>query len=82
MVINFLGWFGSILLSVCGIPEAYKSIRTQNCSLTWAFLLMWIGGEMCLFIYVLPKADLPLLLNYSINIICLLIMIFYKLKKD
>lgn len=82
---EILGWIGSILLSFCGVPEAWKSIRTKTCHLTWLFLLMWIGGEICILIPVLfqfPKAWL--LLNYCVNIVCASILIWYKLygKKE
>jgi hypothetical protein len=43
------------------------------------FLLLWSLGEVFTLIYILPKADIPLLLNYSANIIFLIIIWKYKL---
>ena len=37
-------------------------------------------GELLTFAYVLPKQDYPLLLNYGLNIACLVIVIRYKFK--
>ena len=78
---EFLGWFGSILLAFCGLPQAVESYKTK-CSdgLTWGFLFMWFSGELLTFAYVLPKLDLPLIFNYSANIIFLIIIIYYKIK--
>lgn len=75
-----IGWLGSILLAFCGLPQAIESIKTKSSEgLTWGFIGMWFIGEICTFIYILPKMDLPLLLNYTANIIFLSIIIFYKL---
>lgn len=75
-----IGWIGSILLAFCGLPQAIESIKTKSSEgLTWGFIGMWFIGEICTFVYILPKMDLPLLLNYTANIIFLSIIIFYKL---
>ena len=75
-----IGWLGSIMLAFCGLPQAIESIRTKSSEgLTWGFIGLWFTGEILTFIYILPKMDLPLLLNYTANIIFLSIIIFYKL---
>ena len=75
-----VGWLGSILLAFCGLPQAIESIKTKSSEgLTWGFILMWFIGEIMTFVYILPKMDLPLLFNYTANIIFLGIIIFYKL---
>jgi uncharacterized protein with PQ loop repeat len=75
-----IGWVGSILLAFCGLPQAIESYKTKSSEgLTWGFIGMWFIGEICTFVYILPKMDLPLLLNYTANIIFLSIIIFYKL---
>ena len=75
-----IGWLGSILLAFCGLPQAIESIKTKSSEgLTWGFIGMWFIGEICTFVYILPKMDLPLLLNYTANIIFLAIIIFFKL---
>ena len=75
-----IGWIGSILLALCGFPQAIESYTNKHSDgLTWGFILMWGIGELLTFAYVFPKMDLPLLLNYSANIIFLSVIIYYKL---
>ena len=78
-----IGWIGSILLAFCGLPQAIESIKTKSSEgLTWGFIIMWFLGEICTFIYILPKLDLPLLFNYTANIIFLAIIIYFKLMPN
>ena len=67
-MMEIIGWTGSILFAICGIPQALDSFKRGNSEgLTWAFLLMWFFGEVLTLIYVIPKLDWPLLFNYSCN---------------
>ena len=76
-----IGWIGSILLAFCGLPQAIESYKSKSSDgLTWSFLIMWFFGESLTFVYVFPKMDLPLMFNYSANIIFLIIIIYYKIK--
>lgn len=75
-----MGWFGSICLSLCALPQVIQCIITGNANgINWLFLLMWLSGEISLFIYLLPKNETALLFNYGLNIIFLLIIIRYKI---
>lgn len=75
-----IGWIGSFLFAICGLPQAIQSVRDGHSrGLNWAFILCWLGGEIFTILYVWPKMDLPLLTNYFINLIFLLIMLFYKI---
>jgi uncharacterized protein with PQ loop repeat len=77
---EMLGWLGSILLAFCGLPQAIESYKTKSSDgLTWGFIAMWFIGEIFTFIYILPKMDLPLMFNYTANIIFLSIIIYFKL---
>ena len=75
------GYIGSFLCAACGIPEAFRSIRLKSCSVGWGFLLTWLVGELCLLSYNFELLSVPLFFNYVINIICILIMIYYKLRR-
>ena len=76
-----IGWIGSLLLALCGLPQAIESYKTKSSEgLTWGFILMWFIGELCTFAYIIPKMDFPLLVNYSANIIFLIIIIYYKVN--
>jgi uncharacterized protein with PQ loop repeat len=75
-----LGYIGSIMLAICGLPQAIESFKTKSSEgLTWGFLALWFWGEIFTFAYILPKMDLPLLINYSANIIFLSVIIYFKL---
>jgi uncharacterized protein with PQ loop repeat len=75
-----LGYIGSIMLAICGLPQAIESFKTKSSDgLTWGFIGLWFWGEIFTFIYILPKMDLPLLINYSANIIFLSVIIYFKL---
>ena len=56
-LVEAIGWLGSTLLAFCGAPQAIKTYRTKQAEdLSWGFLFMWIGGEICTTIYVLVPA--------------------------
>jgi uncharacterized protein with PQ loop repeat len=77
-----IGWIGSILLAFCGLPQAIESYKTKSSEgLTWGFISMWFIGEILTIIYILPQMVLPLLFNYTANIIFLSVIIYYKIKR-
>ena len=77
---DFIGYFGSICLAICGLPQCILSIKQGHSEgISVGFLLLWSLGEVFTLLYVIPKSDLPLLLNYSANIIFLTIIWKYKL---
>ena len=79
MAIEFIGWVGAILFSLCAVPQGYQAYRTRSVGdLSWGFLLMWFFGELLTLIYVVQGAESlqwPLITNYIIN----MIMVFYLL---
>lgn len=78
---TFVGWLGSFLLAVCGLPQAIESYRTKSSKgITWSFLLMWLFGEILTLTFLIPKTGvLPLLFNYSANILFISVIIYYKI---
>lgn len=78
---ELIGWLGSILLAACGMPLAWQSFKQKHSNgISNTFLAMWLVGELLTFAYILPKQDYPLLFNYSLNIICIVVVIRYKFK--
>lgn len=76
---ELIGWIGSSLLALCAIPLAWECFKQKHANgISNMFIAMWMLGELLTFAYILPKQDYPLLLNYSLNIICLLVVIRYK----
>jgi hypothetical protein len=69
---------GSILLALCGFPEAYSAWRRKECNIGWAMILMWLVGEILLSIFAIQTKQYILLINYFANLTFLGIMIKYK----
>lgn len=67
---EIFGWVGSLLLSVCSIPQAIQCYRQGHANgLSSHMIWLWGAGMFATFFYVLANADLPLTLNYGFNII-------------
>lgn len=78
--LQLLGWTGGILFALCSVPQVILTYRQGNAhGLSWGFLLMWTFGELFTTIYVWPKQDWPLLFNYFFNLLCLFVILWYKL---
>jgi len=80
-IFEILGWLGSICLAICGIPQAWQSIKDKHShGISWGFVLLWAFGEIFALAYVYDKLDLPLLLNYATNILILAVILYYKIS--
>jgi len=78
---SLFGWMGTILLGGSAIPQSYHCFRTKTAEgLSWTFLAMWFFGALAMIAYVVPIMDVPLIVNYTINVISLLVILFYKIK--
>lgn len=76
-----VGWLGSVLFALCAVPQAWKCLVTGSADdFSWAFLVMWLLGEILCLFYIWPKRLWPLVLNYSANLACLLVIIGVKLS--
>ena len=75
-----IGYISGIMLALCGLPEAVRSIKNKRCDIGWGFLLLWLGGEVGLLVYELQTMAIPRLINYGLNIVFISIMIYWKLK--
>ena len=80
LIIEGFGFVGGIMLSVCSVPEAIKSYREKRCDIGWGMLLLWLGGEIGLLVYEVKTMALPRLINYFLNLLCILVLVFYKRK--
>jgi uncharacterized protein with PQ loop repeat len=83
-LIEFSGWTGALLLSLCGIPLVIASLKDPKVakSTPLLFLHAWLWGEVLLLLYTcirLPLEDtLPVLVNYSVNIVCILVVLMQR----
>jgi len=80
-IFEILGWLGSICLAICGAPQAWMSYKDKHShGISWAFLLLWAFGELFALAYVYDKLDAPLLLNYSINVLIIGLILYFKIN--
>jgi uncharacterized protein with PQ loop repeat len=80
-IFEILGWLGSICLAICGLPQAWQSMKDKHShGISWGFVLLWAFGEIFALAYVYDKLDLPLLLNYATNILILAVILYYKIS--
>lgn len=76
---TWLAWIGSFCLAICAVPQAAKSLKTcSSDGISWAFLSLWLVGEVCLLAYVVSRGEWALVMNYAGNIVCLLIILRFK----
>lgn len=80
-MIDFFGWFGSLLLAICGLPQAIKSFKDKNSDgVSIYFILMWLLGEIFQLIYCLDKLVLPIILNCILNLVFVSVIFYFKVK--
>lgn len=78
---EFAGWFGNVLLMLCGVPLAWRAHQLKkDIGANELFLHMWFWGEVFSWMYVAMKFgyDGPLWFNYSLNIVSISIVGYYK----
>ena len=75
-----MGWLGSICLALCGVPQAIQSWQDKHShGISWGMLLLWAFGECFALTYVFNKLDMPMVMNYGINIFVVALMLYYKI---
>lgn len=78
-MIESIGWLGSILLALCGLPEAISCIIKKKCNVPYTLIIPWYLGEVFAGYYTFVKIGWnPLMYNYLGNLIIISIMIYYK----
>jgi len=83
-MIELIGWVGAVCFAMCGAPQAWLCWRQKHANgVSGGFLALWVVGEVCMLWYSIIKIDSPqILVNYVFNIMCLLIILRYKLKPE
>jgi len=81
ITIETMGWIGSVLFAVCGLPQAVECIKKGNAhGMTWSFLILWFLGEVFTLPYIINSGQLPLLFNYTLNFCFVVVILYYKIK--
>ncbi|OFX17944.1 MAG: hypothetical protein A2033_15315 [Bacteroidetes bacterium GWA2_31_9] len=85
MINEFVGWFGSIMLSICAIPQVIHTYKTKKAGdLSWGFLWLWFWGEIFTLIYIVYSDmdtkiyHIPLYMNYVFNTLLVVYLIYAK----
>jgi len=80
-----IGWSGGVMLSICAIPQVYRTWKTKKANdLSWGFLLLWFFGEIFTFFYIVYSDfatnifHFPLYVNYLLNILLVIYLIYAK----
>jgi uncharacterized protein with PQ loop repeat len=75
-----IGMIGNLCLTFCAVPELIRTIKDRRCHIGWGFLSMWLIGEILCFFYGWELMELPLIINYSFNLIVASVMIIFKIS--
>lgn len=75
---ELIGWIGSLAFSVCAIPQAIEAYKNKVCHINKMFLTLWLIGEVFTLIYALHIDATPLIVNYVINGLSLLVIMYYN----
>jgi uncharacterized protein with PQ loop repeat len=80
-MVELIGWVGSICFAICALPQALQSYRQKNSNgISWGFLLLWLIGEILTLAYVtLTTVQLPLITNYVLNFLFLVVILWFKI---
>lgn len=86
-MVEIIGWIGAICFGISAIPQAYFTWKTKDASgLSWSFLLLWIIGVLCTWIYigygdyVGNEIHWPLHINYLISGSSCMYLLYVKMK--
>jgi hypothetical protein len=76
-----IGYIGSIMLALCGAPQAWDCIMTGQASISTGTVVLWGLGEILTVIYLVWSKLMtkPLWVNYGCNLLFLAIISYYKL---
>jgi len=83
-VTELVGWIGSICFATCGAPQAIACIKQGHArGLSFTFLVLWFMGEVCYIAATVAAFGIVpwLLFNYLLNILWILIMLYYRCFK-
>lgn len=82
---DLVAFLGATLLAICSFPQVIKTVRTKTArDVSWAFLLMWLGGEILIMIHTIKNldSDIYLMANYICNVVGITIILYYKTQEE
>ena len=88
-MVELIGWLGSAALSICALPQAYRTYKTKNTDgISFAYLTLWLKGEIFTLFYILLNdiehgtMQIPLYLNYALNLLLAVYLVAAKYRYD
>jgi len=78
---DIIGWVASFMFALCALPQSIHCYKVGNSrGISSLFIWMWLIGEILMQYYVIMKHgfDMPLLVNYWINTVLILVILKYK----
>lgn len=76
---QIIGWVGSFLLAICGIPQAWQSYKQGHSDgISSGLLWLWGVGEILTLLYVFHLQNAALILNYACNLASISVILYFK----
>jgi hypothetical protein len=72
------GWICSLCFMFSGLPAALDALKTGTSNIHTGTLALWTMGEICAIIYIMPRRDIPLLANYTVNLMFISTLWYFK----
>ena len=81
-MITIIGIIASFLWGISLVPELIRTIKNNKCFIGYGMLAVTISASICSVIYTYNIHAIPLLVNYSANLIISIILLFYKVNQS
>lgn len=82
LMVDLIGFFGNLFLSLCGIPLLSDTIKGKSFT-SYKFLFVWLIGEILAIIAGIIKA-IPWFItaNYMVSIVLILLIFFFQYRNS
>jgi len=81
-MITIIGIIASFLWGISLVPELIRTIKNKKCFIGYGMLCVYITASVFSVVYTYNIQAIPLLINYSANLVVSLILMFYKVFKS
>lgn len=78
-MLETIGIISAICMTISSFPQAWSVYKKGSAEeLSTLSLILWLIGEICYIIYVLPLNNPILMLNCLPPLFCIFTMLYYK----
>lgn len=79
--IDACGWFGSLCLAICAVPEVWRALSADYYDISLFFVVLWLLGELGVLIPAMFLFKKPyIIVNISCNIMFILVILLRSLN--